>query len=839
MKRLFSFVAALGTVLVASAQLTSISIEPVLEHDGQTEGLEALGGYTTYHIYANLTNELDFVSAVYGDAESPMILQTTGDIFQSTTGTNYGASINGAFLSLVPELAYDSWFTIDATFAGDLDGTLQGVFGEDVDAISNFENGNGFVINDPIGGSWFTTWPCVGAADLAACAVDKIGFAGSDLKVLLAQITTNGDLSGTFNVQVFPDGNQDEDEYAEGFDFSSILDAVFGCTDADATNYNPAANTDDASCVFPCTLQFDESTLTVNSPVCSGGNTGSIQIEATGAQLFDDFTIDNNLQVLNFGSFTQLISGPHIIYVTDGAGCADTLEVDIPATPPLELTAEVTTPVTCHDESDGIITVTSVTGGSGNYEYSISSNPGFTASATFEGLGGANDLGAVYQFTVMDMVTGCISEPQPSDVQTGSSPIDAPGTYVSNPLEVEVFQDNVPNPVVPATCVDTPDGELWLVATGGGSNSVGPWEFSVDDGVSYGSSPLSVAGGTYTIIARDVVLGCTGTFDDEVFVGPRRIEVNASTESEVCVGDENGQVSWNPEFGTGAFTYDFDGVATTEEMAMDLAPGTYTVTVTDDNGCSESETVEVEAAVAIAVSTTVEDASCYGENDGAVTVNATGGSGTFQYSEDGTNFIQNNMFGGLTADSYVVFVQDEFGCEESGTAVVGEPDSIAITAFPIPGADGEAGLDVTVLGGNPPYEYEWIGDGVNGADTQDLDSLFSGIYILEVTDASGCSSIQEFDVTTDLREIEEGVVATVYPNPSQGLFVVDILGGFQGQVQYQVVDARGRQMLAGQWNAMDGFFRTQLDLSSAQAGMYRLVMLANGRPSSLQLVKTN
>ena len=65
---------------------------------------------------------------------------------------------------------------------------------------------------------------------------------------------------------------------------------------------------------------------------------------------------------------------------------------------------------------------------------------------------------------------------------------------------------------------------------------------------------------------------------------------------------------------------------------------------------SESETVEVEAAVAIAVSTTVEMLLA-GDNDGAVTVNATGGSGTFQYSEDGTNFIQNNMFGGLTADS--------------------------------------------------------------------------------------------------------------------------------------------------------------------------------------------
>ena len=95
-----------------------------------------------------------------------------------------------------------------------------------------------------------------------------------------------------------------------------------------------------------------------------------------------------------------------------------------------------------------------------------------------------------------------------------------------------------------------------------------------------------------------------------------------------------------------------------------------------------------------------------------------------------------------------------------------------------------------------------------------------------------------FDITTDIREIEAGVIATVYPNPSQGLFTVDIVGGFQGQVQYFVVDARGRQFTSGQWNGLDGFFRTQLDLSNAEAGMYRLVMLANGRPTSMQLVKT-
>ena len=76
---------------------------------------------------------------------------------------------------------------------------------------------------------------------------------------------------------------------------------------------------------------------------------------------------------------------------------------------------------------------------------------------------------------------------------------------------------------------------------------------------------------------------------------------------------------------------------------------------------------------------------------------------------------------------------------------------------------------------------------------------------MEVTDANGCSSIETFNITTDLREIEAGVLATVYPNPSQGVFTVDIMGGIQGQVQYRVVDAQGRRVLNGQWNASEGF----------------------------------
>ena len=91
MKRLFSFVGAMGTVLLASAQLTSISVETVHDHDGSIDGVPA--GYTTYRIYANLTNEYDYVSAVYGDSQDPMFLNST-DIFQVGAGGDFAINVN-------------------------------------------------------------------------------------------------------------------------------------------------------------------------------------------------------------------------------------------------------------------------------------------------------------------------------------------------------------------------------------------------------------------------------------------------------------------------------------------------------------------------------------------------------------------------------------------------------------------------------------------------------------------------------------------------------------------------------------------------------------------------
>ena len=131
------------TLQSVQAQLTGISIEPIITHDGSIDGVPA--GYTTYRIYANLTNEHDFVSAVFGDVENPMSIQCTGDILQVAGGGLLGQDINPNFFPFIPATEYDSWLTIDAMFAGDGVGLVATAVPNGIEAFNDFENGEGFL----------------------------------------------------------------------------------------------------------------------------------------------------------------------------------------------------------------------------------------------------------------------------------------------------------------------------------------------------------------------------------------------------------------------------------------------------------------------------------------------------------------------------------------------------------------------------------------------------------------------------------------------------------------------------------------------------------------------
>ena len=820
MKRLYTLAVAMGTAVLATAQITGISVETVVEHDGIV--IPELAGHTTYRVYADVTSSTDFISAVYGNQDSPLMLGTDGAFFHDATAGNFAQNVVPSLFSFFPTLEYDSWLTIGVSNS-DEGSSVQNTPSTLVDAFAAFNAGDGFVVNDPIGGSWFNLLQCL--STLEECAMEDLAFGGADNRVLLAQLTSTGDVYGVFNMQVFPAGDQDE-EIKQTLTFSSDDADLFGCTNPAATGneegegvYDPAATIDDFSCVLPCTL--DLSLANVTSPTCHGDADAGIAVEAMGAQGADYFYLDSigSQQGLNFGNFGNLFAGTYMAFVEDAAGCRDSVEVVVPVTEPIEVDVVLTAPVSCAGEEDAELSVASATGGTGDFTYFLSIDPeNTTMETTWTGLA----AGQTVSVWATDS-NGCIQQSSNSIAITSPTPI-----VVSLAPGGQGFVD--------ATCADSEDGAIYVVGLGG--NAPNTIEFSVD-GVSFGPSPLTVSGGTYTVIAQDVY-GCQATISESVVVGPEAIEVNAMAMAEVCFEGNDGQVSWAPVGGEGAYTYVFNGEATTGTSASDLAPGDYDVVVTDGNNCSSTATVTVEPGVAIVASTAVIDAECAGENDGEVTVTAEGGSGAFQYSDDGVNFADGNVFDDLIAGSYTFFVQDEFGCSGSVTANVSEPAAIEISGIVSEGAvTGEGSIDINITGGLPPYEYEWIGPGVSGTTDQDLTGISTGVYIVEVTDANGCSADETFNLTTSVQEIAAGVVASVFPNPSQGLYAVEIAGHTQGAVNYHVLDAQGRMLTQGQWVGAGQLFRETLDLTGAEAGLYQLVLVAQGQPTAVQIVKTN
>lgn len=219
------------------AQLTGLHVEPVTTHDG-TVGSSDLTGHTTYRVYATLTSPADLIQAVYGSAEAPLNVSTTTDFWQTpATSVEFGTSVNPAFFSAFPELAYDSWFTIgleSIPSQGPAGSEQIGSIGMDTE-LGMFEAGANFLLNSDVGGSYYAL---PGATN---------GIAGDDLEVLLGQFTTSGLLSGTLNLQIFLEGNTvDVQQVTMSFEAG-----LPGCTNPEACNYDAAAELDNGSCVVP------------------------------------------------------------------------------------------------------------------------------------------------------------------------------------------------------------------------------------------------------------------------------------------------------------------------------------------------------------------------------------------------------------------------------------------------------------------------------------------------------------------------------------------------------------------------------------------------------------
>ena len=437
---------------------------------------------------------------------------------------------------------------------------------------------------------------------------------------------------------------------------------------------------------------------------CNGLSDGALNITVSGGVPTYNFAWSNGATTEDV---TGLSAGSYSVTVTDAAGCTGTSTFTISEPAVLTATAAADNVVTCFGGSDGSITLT-VNGGTTAYSYLWSNG------ATTQNIGGLT--AGTYNVTVTD-ANNCTAT--------------ASATITQNPLLTAtlVGQTNV-------LCNGGNDGSFDITVAGG----VAPYTYLWSNG----DTTQDVAGltaGAYGVTVTDAV-GCTATGNSNITQPAVLVATIDGQTNVACNGGSTGAIDLGVTGGTTTYTYVWSNGATTQDISG-LAIGTYTVTVTDANGCSATASATITESPALVVDLDqVIDVTCNGLSDGSIFLNISGGvpAYTFSWSGPGTYAATTQNISGLAVGVYNVTVTDAANCTATGTFTVEEPLTLTATAAAdnvvtcFGGSDGA--ITLTVNGGTNAYTYVWS----NGDTTQNIAGVTAGTYTVTVTDANSCTA---------------------------------------------------------------------------------------------------
>ena len=426
------------------------------------------------------------------------------------------------------------------------------------------------------------------------------------------------------------------------------------------------------------------STTTCDPPV-QGQNTGWVEIPDSNSPSFDPGPVTESTCFIRCARYE---------------GCVDYLGesnvITITVNPVVNLEATVTD-AACNGDATGAIDLT-VSGGTDPFTYAWSNNED---TEDIENLTAGS-----YTVTVTD-ANGCTAELTKT---------------VNEPAELSIATSSTPS-----TC-----GEANGTAIADPQGGTAPYSYSWEDGQT-APTATGLLSGTYAVTVTDAN-GCTATAD--VVVDDEGAPTLSTQVTDVaCNGGADGTIDLTVSGGTDPFTYAWSNNEGTEDIA-DLTAGTYTVTVTDANGCTATLTETVEEPAVLTVSTSSMPSTC-GDANGTATADPQGGTAPYSYAWD--NGQDAKTATGLLAGTYEVTVTDANSCEATATIDVsdeGAPTlSASVTDVDCFGSSTGA-VDVTVMGGTAPFDYSWD----NNATTEDLTNIPSGTYSLTITDANGCTA---------------------------------------------------------------------------------------------------
>lgn len=516
----------------------------------------------------------------------------------------------------------------------------------------------------------------------------------------------------------------------------------------------------------------------------------------------------------NNGDSTQTLINPlqgdYSLTVTDANQCqveAGSIKIR-ERIPPLLLDTFAVIAVSCFGQTDASLTA-SVSGGSGLYRYHFSAGLADSiqrTSYTLAGLPHSN----VYSVTITDLVSGCSVQAERGAVQ---------------PLPLYITRDSIR----PVECAGGSNGAIFTSIYGGTAPYTTVWTNTQGDTVSLQQQLMQAADTTYTLWVTDAN-GCSTSMTDSSLytlgIPIELIDSLTNLQSPACRFEPTGSIELHIRGGQPPYQYMWSNGQTTEDL-VNIAAGSYQLTVTDQAGCRRVfPAIELtQPLTLLTIISQQENISCNGLADGHIAVTATGGippyafswlrNGQLLPSENGTTLSP------LAAANYAVVVMDANGCMRTRAFNITEPAPLTVSIVQIPGIPDS--LYANVSGGSPPYTFLWS----TGATTDRTGSLAAGDYSLSVVDANDCPA--QADILVADTSIPPTGIQTIrlFPNPNQGGFWLRTSerGAIISMPELSIYTMSGqcvfRQKLAS-LSEQD----TYIDTGGLQAGMYQLRITA-------------
>ncbi|BDS13129.1 T9SS type B sorting domain-containing protein [Aureispira anguillae] len=557
--------------------------------------------------------------------------------------------------------------------------------------------------------------------------------------------------------------------------------------------------------------------LTTTDALCFGAASGEIAAVITGGTGSNYTFAWNSSPSQHTVVADSLAAGNYTVTVTDSLGCTLTLTGTVGEPSQLVVTAGVQQDVTCFGGDNGIATVLTTNGGVPTYSY-VWTDPSGQVSTT------ATNLSAGPVTVVATDANMC----------TASATV-----TITEATPITVTEN-----VSPVSCHGLTDGSIDILT----SNKV-LVGYNWSNGF-IGNPNNGLAAGVYELTVTDATF-CTESFSYTI-TEPSAINLDIQqTTAILCHGADNATAQVTPTGGSPAYTANWSHGASSSRVT-DLAPGLYTVTITDSRGCMADTSITIEEPEALTITGTTAGTFCAGDQTGVLTAIGAGGtvlSGLLEYSIDGTTWQNGNIFSGLSAGIYTLSVKDENGCVVDTALVVEDADPFFISSM-----TGNTTIEYldsltieATLNDTTGVLYSWTQiTGVMGVVTDssysfDIAPAEAVQYEFTATNANGCTV--DSIVIIDVEKPRRANAATGFtPNGDGVNDYFFIQGGekIQEVVLFRVYDRWGELVFEGNsldpniaTQGWDGIFRGQ-PASSGTYSWYADVLFKDGKTTQIK-----